>query len=246
MMTLAIRQRKPLNILLILSLVASFFIIPATTVQAGVLSSVLSTMRPILSVAGRIGGAFLGASMGAAFLPPLGMIAGGIVGWIAGGIITDVATGSLSNLAAVGLGVAGAMALGPGALGMAGGFVLGAFLGKIGMGLLKKADNMVTGGILLNKGPNNGGAALTPSVSASTPTTTSVPATTSVAKPNANQTAPVIVADPIKAAEAKYKAAYQEYLLASQNGDSAKAITANKTYQAAYQEYMIMLRMNTK
>ncbi len=150
MNTIALGRNKSIHLLLVLSLICSFFVMPMPA-KAGILSSVWTALKPVTHIAGRVGGAIMGATMASAIVPPLGTLAGGIVGWLVGGVITDYATASLTNLAVVGAGAAGALALGPGALGVVGGFLLGGVLGKIAIGLLYKADKYVTGGVLFNK-----------------------------------------------------------------------------------------------
>ncbi|HOY67982.1 MAG TPA: hypothetical protein PLP29_13925 [Candidatus Ozemobacteraceae bacterium] len=150
MNTIALGRNKSIHVVLILSILCSFFILP-TPAKAGVLSKVWSALRPITKVAGHVGGAVAGAMMASAIVPPLGMIAGGVAGWIVGGMIADYGSRSLSNLAGVAAGVAGAIALGPSAIGIAGGFILGGLLGKLAFSLVKKADQAVTGGVVFNK-----------------------------------------------------------------------------------------------
>ncbi len=242
MSALTIARQRPIHLLLIVSMIASFLVLPAQTAKAGMLGSLLSTLRPLLGIAGKVGGAVIGASMCSAFCPPLGMIAGGIAGWIAGGIITGTATASLGNLAAVGCGVVGAMALGPGAVGMIGGFLLGAFLGKTAMGLLQKADRSITGGILLAPaGVSNSGAfSNSGSVSISGNSGSTAAAGAALTPVNANQS--TSVTEQLKAAQDRYQKAYTDYTTAVQVGDTQNAATLHKAYLSAYQEYQNLLR----
>lgn len=229
--------KKPISYLVILSIVTSFFVLPAAPAQAGVLGSFLQAIRPLAGIAGKVGGAVLGASLCGAFCPPLGMIAGAVVGWIAGGVITGTATASLSNLAMLGGGVAGAMALGPGVVGVVGGFLLGAFVGRMAMKLLDKADQTVTGGLIFKKASNavgkvsnalgiNSTSSTSSAFTPSTPPTSSIGVTVS-----GDQGAQ------IQAAESKYKAAYENYINATNQGDSAAAASAHKVYLDAFQQY---------
>lgn len=243
MKSITMAWHKQINVLLVLSIIASFFILPATTpAKAGILSTIYCKLGPVLKIAGRIGGAVAGASLAAGFVPPLGMIAGAIGGWIIGGVITDYATGSLTNLAMLGGGVAGAMALGPGVVGTVGGFLLGALVGRIGMGVLRSADKKITGGLLLQKGSAGAGQSLAPSgvtvtsgvtgavtVNAQTPTTTAV---------SADQQA--------KEVQAKYQTAYQNYINATQGGDAKNINAAHKAYQEAYREYQTVIGTTPK
>lgn len=150
MNSIALRRHTSIHVLLILSVVCSFFVMPAPA-HAGVLSKVWSFVRPAVKIAGHVGGAIAGATMASAIVPPLGTIVGGVAGWIVGGMVADYGSASLSNLTAVAAGVAGALALGPSAIGIVGGFLLGGLVGKLAFSLLKKADCEVTGGVLLNQ-----------------------------------------------------------------------------------------------
>ncbi|MBF0498519.1 MAG: hypothetical protein HQM09_00165 [Candidatus Riflebacteria bacterium] len=238
---MTIRQRRSMNMILVLSIITSFFILPASPVRAGLLSNVWSSMRPLLSIAGRIGGAVAGASLAAGFCPPVGMIAGAIGGWIVGGMITDFASGSLTNLATLAGAAAGAMALGPSVLGMAGGFLLGGFLGKTAFGLIRSLDCKLTGGRLFDRGAKSSGTALTPSAASSVTTTNVMPVTSNQSK------TPVVSADQaIRDAQAKYQQAYQAYISATQGGDAANISSANSAYLKAYAEYKVIVGCNPK
>ena len=243
--------RKPVSVLLVLSIVTSFFILPAVPARAGILGSFLNVVLPSASLAGRVGGWVIGASIGAAFFPPLGMIAGGVLGWIAGGIITGYGTGSLANLATIGGGVVGAMVLGPGAVGMVGGFLLGGFLGRMAMNLLQRADGSLTGGILFKKAgtASTSGTSLTSKIkssfggngsSVSSPAFTNTPSTGVSGGGAPGVTVSGDRSTQIQASEAKYKAAYDQYLQATQKGDSGTAVDAHKVYLNAYQEFQTL------
>ena len=241
--------RKPVSVLLVLSIVTSFFILPAVPARAGILGSFLNAVRPLAGIAGKVGGAVIGASIGSAlFVPPLGMIAGGILGSIAGGIITGYATGSLANLATIGGGVVGAMVLGPGAVGMVVGVLLGGFLGRMAMNLLQRADGSLTGGILFKKAgtASTSGTSLTSKIksffggngsSVSSPAFTNTPSTGVSGGGAPGVTVSGDRSTQIQASEAKYKAAYDQYLQATQKGDSGTAVDAHKVYLNAYQEF---------
>ena len=231
-------RRTSIHSVLILSVLMSFFLYPAPA-QAGILSKVLSTLRPALSIAGRIGGAVVGASMASAIVPPLGLIAGGIAGWIAGGVLTDMANSSLPNLAFVGTGIVGAMALGPGALGIVGGFLIGGILGKIAMGLIMKADRQVTGGVLLSPAEpvtivNTGTDASNTTVTTTQSSGNDVPASYS----------PVSTSENLQQAETKYQQAYQNYVELTRKNVSAEVIkTAQEMYKRAYEEFQAIKNM---
>jgi hypothetical protein len=163
--------------------------------------------------------------MAAAIVPPLGMIAGGILGWIAGGIITNSATSSLGSLAFFGVGALGAMAMGPSLLGMAGGFLIGGILGKIAMGLIQKTDRTLTGGVLFNAPAGGTIEAIAP-VEPSAPISIA-PAATQAQSPTG-----------MKDAQENYQKAYQAYINATQSGaDTATVRKALSEYQAAQQTY---------
>ena len=243
--------RKPVSVLLVLSIVTSFFILPAVPARAGILGSFLNAVRPLAGIAGKVGGAVIGASIGAAiFVPPLGMIAGGILGSIAGGIIAGYATGSLANLATIGGGVVGAMVLGPGAVGMVVGVLLGGFLGRMAMNHLQRADAL-TGGILFKKAgtASTSGTSLTSKIkssfggngsSVSSPAFTNTPSTGVSGGGAPGVTVSGDRSTQIQASEAKYKAAYDQYLQATQKGDSGTAVDAHKVYLNAYQEFQTL------
>jgi hypothetical protein len=232
--------KRSVSMLMILSIVTSFFVIP-TPARAGILGSFLNAMGPLAKIAGKVGGAVVGATLCSAFVPPLGMIAGGLAGWIAGGIITGYGTGSLANLATLGGGIVGAMALGPGAVGLVGGFLLGGFIGRMAMNLLSKADNTFTGGILFKKALSLGSSANTSSTAFSTTTSGSASGLTPTADAG-KALAPAELtstsaSDKIQAADAKYQAAYKAYIDATHGSDAKNIESANKNYLSALQEY---------
>lgn len=250
MKTMTLAFNRSVSLLLILSMISTFFVLPAPA-RAGMLGNFLCAIRPIAQVAGKIGGAILGASLAGAFCPPLGMIAGAVGGWIAGGIITNYATASLTNVATLAGGAAGAMALaGFGPLGMVGGFFLGAFLGRTLMGILYKADQSTTGGVVFQTekpsllqtikqklfgGSSGGASSLAPSGVGSA-VVVGAGASTEVAV-SASQEAPSMD-EQIRAAEARYQSAYQSYISATSGGDAAKLQSADAEYKAAYKAYM--------
>jgi len=235
--------RKPVSVLLVLSIVTSFFILPAVPARAGVLGSFLNGVRPLAGLAGRVGGAVIGMSIGAAFVPPLGMIAGGVLGWIAGGIIGDA--GSLANMAAICGGAVGVIALGP--VGVVG-CLLGELLGGMVTNLLRRANGSLTGGIPFKKAgtASTSGTSLTSKIkssfggngsSVSSPAFTNTPSTGVSGGGAPGVTVSGDRSTQIQASEAKYKAAYDQYLQATQKGDSGTAVDAHKVYLNAYQEF---------
>ncbi len=238
MMTLSMKKRS-ISSLLILSIVCSFFILPTIPAKAGITSSILCSLRPFLKIGGRVAGAIAGASLCGAFFPPLGMIAGGIAGWVVGGIITDYATSSLGNLVTLAGCAAGALALGSfGPIGWIGGALLGGFVGKMLYNVVKGADNWATGGLLFwKKGSSVANSTSTSGNALSVSSTPSTSATGGSIGVSCNQTE-------IQSAETKYRAAYQNYISATQTGKDVKA--AKDAYQAAYENYKSLAGQNAK
>ncbi|GAB4274043.1 MAG: hypothetical protein Kow0029_14140 [Candidatus Rifleibacteriota bacterium] len=242
-MVYRLSRNRGFNLLLAFSMIFAIFIVPATA-EAGILGSVLSAVRPFAKFAGKIAGAVAGAALCAGFVPPLGMLAGGVAGWIVGGIVTGYGTGSLYNLATLGGAAAGAMALASfGPIGYIGGALVGGFLGRTAMKLLKKADNEATGGILFfnNNGSNSsssvvGGApALAPEIPAAYDGNIIAPAP--VTENTAHIADTTMNADEIRSAEAKYQAAYEAYVNATKANNAKDISEAHNAYMAAYEEY---------
>jgi len=243
--------RKPVSVLLVLSIVTSFFILPAVPARAGILGSFLNAVRPLAGIASKVGGAVVGAAIGAAFVPPLGMIAGGVLGWIGGGIIADHDhdTGSLANVAAICGGAVGVIALGPVGVGV--GCLLGELLGGMVTNLLRRANGSLAGGIPFKKAgtASTSGTSLTSKIksffggngsSVSSPAFTNTPSTGVSGGGAPGVTVSGDRSTQIQASEAKYKAAYDQYLQATQKGDSGTAADAHKVYLNAYQEFQTL------
>ncbi len=238
-------QRTSISLMLVASLLFGLVVVPATTVNAGILSNFMSSTRPLLVLAGKVGGAIAGASLCGAFCPPLGMLAGGVLGWIAGGIITGYATGSLANLATVGGAAAGAMALGPGIMGVVGGALLGGALGRMAMNLLYKVDSKMTGGVLFAKtsaivskwtGSANRGTFSNNATMAPMPSGSSSMAGIAMDRGGSTTSFNSL----LTAAQQKYQAAYNSYTVAAQKGDQQQTAASLKAYQEAYQEYQTL------
>ncbi len=232
-------RNKGLNLVLIFSLLAAIFVVPATA-EAGILGSVLNAVRPFAKFAGKIAGAVAGASLCAGFVPPLGMIAGGVAGWIVGGIVTGYGTGSLTNLATLGGAVAGAMALASfGPIGYVAGALAGGFLGKMAMKLLHTADREATGGILFFNGGNSGGTAVSggPALAPELPPAYNSEAALAPVTENTASTGYTATAEEIRQADARYRAAYDAYVAATKANNSADIAQTHKNYMAAYEEY---------
>jgi hypothetical protein len=233
-----LRKNRGLNLLMVLSILAAIFVVPATA-EAGILGSVLNAVRPFAKFAGKIAGAVAGASLCAGFVPPLGMLAGGVAGWIVGGILTGYGTGSLSNLATLGGAAAGAMALASfGPIGYVAGALAGGFLGRMAMKLLHKADHEATGGILFfNNNSGNvvtGGPALAPEIPAAYENNVIAPAPVT---DNTNNSSFAPTSEEIRQADAKYQAAYDAYVSATKANNAAEITETHKKYMAAYEEY---------
>jgi len=247
MKSLCLAQKRSLSLLVILSLVTSFFAVPMT-VKAGILSSTLSALRPMLQIAGRIGGAVAGASLGAAFFPPLGMVAGAVAGWMVGGIITDYGTCSLTSLATLGGAAVGAMALASfGPIGMVAGLLAGGFIGRMAMSVLHCADYSTTGGLLFMNSSNSSGilGTLKSIFTGSSSTTTSSFSTSSGSSASTGASSGLIptVEKGIQAAEDKYRKAYQSYVNCT-DANLVKPLKAS--YEAALKEYQKLTNTTSK
>ncbi|MBR4571541.1 MAG: hypothetical protein IKO19_12860 [Candidatus Riflebacteria bacterium] len=227
-------RNRSIAYVLLLSFVFTLFV--PMIARAGVLGSILDFIRPAAGILGNIGGAIAGASLGSAFCPPLGTIAGGIIGYVVGGVLANYAAGGLSNvatLAGAAVGYTAMSSMGP--VGMVAGVFLGGLLGKTAYKLIKKLDNKITGGVVLAP-------------------TAKEPETVSVGDTNDTK---VILSDEIPTArtpeaEAKvtnadmsaqeaterYQKAYQQYITATRDAANSEEINkAYKEYTEAYKVY---------
>ena len=234
-------KKKMISMFLIFSLFITFFSFP-TPARAGMLGSLLCKIRPFAHTLGKIGGAVVGASFCGAFLPPLGLLAGAIGGWIAGGIITNYATGSLTHLATLAGAACGAMALASfGPIGYVAGVLAGGYLARKVMGLVYRADQATTGGMIFSRmAPARAGSRASAPVmsTSSAPVTYSkLPTAPVTAIVNNTKIATHSIKDKIKAAAKKYKDAYKRYIAATKLNNASKISKANKLYGAAYREY---------
>lgn len=243
--------KKPvLNTFLVCLLTFSMLAAPMAA-EAGILSSILRAVRPMAGIAGNIAGAVAGVTLGSAFVPPLGMLIGGVAGWIVGGIIANHGSASLANLATIGGAVVGGMALASmGPIGYVIGGLAGGWLGRTAMNLLQGADRRHTGGVLFMTGEGTSVSAPT-GISSSGPVTFSggeIPATFNQAPaqapaPVTDQTVQIQVQDftpsteEIREADAEYRAAYQEYLRVSREGNAEKIRSAYSRYNEAIETY---------
>ncbi|MBF0409106.1 MAG: hypothetical protein HQM10_17290 [Candidatus Riflebacteria bacterium] len=231
-----LRNQKSVHLMLVISILATFFVMPVKPVSAGFLSSLYSDLGPLLRIGAKIGGAVVGASLCSAFVPPLGIIAGAIGGWMIGSAIGSFATGSITNLGMLAGGAVGAMAMGPGFLGTVGGFLIGAIVAKVGIGILREIDCAITGGVLLNKGSGDSGSvSLSPSGFSSGQIQQSI-SPTAVTSANVNA----------QTAEANYRKAYQEYISATSGGDASKIKGAHENYINALREYKAVVGSSAK
>ncbi len=115
-------------------------------------------------------------------------------------------------------------------------------LGRIAMGLLDKADNTVTGGVLFNNSgsqtsstSSTTGVALSPEIPVSYDSSAQAPVESVGA--TTGQVSISASAEDISKADSDYKAAYQNYLSATREGNAEKINAANKAYQEAFNNY---------
>lgn len=218
-----------------------FSMITPITARAGVLGSVLNFIRPAAGILGNIGGAIAGASLGSAFCPPLGTIAGGIVGYVVGGVIANYASGGLSNIATLAGAAAGYAALSSmGPVGMVAGVFLGGILGKTAYKLIKKLDNKVTGGVVFAPEESTEANNSTTSTSIGQTANVTLNDNIPVANNNKNEAQSAITNADVNVQDAteKYQAAYQRYITAARDGANSTDINkAHKEYVEAYENY---------
>ncbi len=207
--------------------------------RAGVLGSILDFIRPAAGILGNIGGAIAGASLGSAFCPPLGTIAGGIIGYVVGGVLANYAAGGLSNvatLAGAAVGYTAMSSMGP--VGMVAGVFLGGLLGKTAYKLIKKLDNKITGGVVLaptavKEADDSVSIGETSNVKLSD----AIPASNNTRKTETNAKAANVSIDTEEATE-RYQRAYQKYVTAARDGANSEDINkAHQEYLEAYKVY---------
>ena len=209
--------------------------------RAGVLGSLLNFVKPVAGILGNIGGAIAGASLGSAFCPPLGTIAGGIIGYVVGGVLGNYAAGGLSNvatLAGAAVGYAAMSSMGP--VGMVAGVFLGGVVGKMAYSLLKKLDNSVTGGVVFAPEVKE-----TESVTVGNDTKVTLSDNIPVAKSAVVENKVKTEAD-LTAEEAteRYQKAYQAYITATR--DSANSEEINKAYKEYTEAYKVYKEVTGK
>ena len=227
-------------------LIVSFFFTFLTpmTASAGVLGSVLNFIKPHAKILGNIGGAIAGASMGSAFCPPLGTIAGGILGYVVGGSLASYAAGGLSNVATIAGAAAGYVAMSSmGPVGMVAGMFLGGLVGKVAYSLLKKVDNSVTGGLVFAPVVEDNKTSDSTKVSVNSTNvvlSSEIPASSTDNKTTYKAQQPSVSNSDISVQEAteKYNLAYQKYITAARDSaNSGDLNEAYKEYQEAYETY---------
>ena len=228
-------RNRSIAYVLLISLVFTLF--TPMIARAGVLGSILDFIRPAAGILGNIGGAIAGASLGSAFCPPLGTIAGGIIGYVVGGVIANYATGGLSNVATLAGAAAGYAAMSSmGPVGMVAGVFLGGLLGKTAYKLIKNLDSRVTGGVLLaptTREPET--------VSVGDTSNTTVKLSDAIPSARTSKAAEVKVTNAdmsVQEATERYQKAYQQYITATRDGANSEEINkAYKEYTEAYKVY---------
>ncbi len=231
-------RNRSIAFLLIFSLFFTLF--TPMTANAGVLGSLLSFIKPHANILGKIGGAIAGASLGSAFCPPLGTIAGGIIGYVVGGTIADYAAGGLSNCATLAGAAAGYVAMSSmGPVGMIAGVFLGGLVGKVAYSLIKKIDNKVTGGIVFAPEVSEESAKIGDTSNTRVVVTdNTIPATYDGNNKASQPTSASNTNISVQEAQEKYQAAYQNYATAVRDGANSTEINkAYKEYQEAYETY---------
>ncbi len=247
MLTLTIRRRQELSILVIFSIVFSFLTITPVPAKAGILSSIGSTLGTVgkfLAVQGGglvagYFGAVLGIALGGG---PIGMVAGGVGGYIIGKKLMTWATTNLTNFATLAGAVGGGLLLaGCGfpmiAVGVVGGALLArgiAWLWKKLTGKAKTPEVAVT----VTEQDNKAQAFINSLSSSSTTTATPAPAATT-AKPATPAPTPT---NNGQDAYNKYLDAYKAYMAATSKGDAAAAQASYAEYKKYLAEYNATLK----
>ena len=229
-------RNRSIAYVLLLSFVFTMF--TPMIARAGVLGSVLNFIKPAAGILGNIGGAIAGASLGSAFCPPLGTIAGGIIGYVVGGVLANYAAGGLSNvatLAGAAVGYTAMSSMGP--VGMIAGVFLGGLLGKTAYKLIKSLDNKITGGVVLAPTPVE---EADDSVSIGNTGNTTVKLSDAIPSARTPEVKAEVTNADMTAQEAteRYQKAYQQYITATRDGANSEEINkAYKEYTEAYKVY---------
>lgn len=238
-MNYTIRISKKISYFLVLSLILSVFAAPITA-EAGILGKILSAVKPYAGTLGNLGGAVAGAVMGASFLPPVGILAGGIAGYVVGGILANYAAGGLSNIATLGgaaLGVMAGASFGP--IGYIVGALGGGLLGKIAMSLLYKLDKKTTGGILLSPAVDSSGEPILVGSTSQTSAVGDIPAAAPISGADELKVTEELnaSANDISQADAEYQEAYRGYIVAVRTGSTETIKEAHEKYKNAFNRY---------
>lgn len=241
-MNYTIRISKKISYFLVLSMILSVFAAPITA-EAGILGKILSAVKPYAGTLGNLGGAVAGAVMGASFLPPVGILAGGIAGYVVGGILANYAAGGLSNIATLGgaaLGVMAGASFGP--IGYVVGALGGGLLGKIAMSLLYKLDKKTTGGILLSPAVDSSGEPILVGSTSQTSAVGDIPAAAPISDVSGADELKVTEelnasANDISQADAEYQEAYRGYIVAVRTGSTETIKEAHEKYKNAFNRY---------
>ena len=238
MMTLTMRRRQPISLLLVLAmLVSTFLAVPATS-QAGFLDSVKSVSKWLVVKAGSLGAAYGGAVLGMAIGGgPIGMVLGGVGGYIVGKKVMEWGTKDSKNFWTLAGGLAGAaLTIGMGWPVMLAGVAVGALGSRAVASLLKKMFNKVK----TVAAPVTAQAAAKMSeqdakaqafIDQMTGKTPKAVVTSQAAL------APMAASSGSQAAYNRYLAAYKTYMDATQKGDAPTAQKAYGEYQSALKEY---------
>ncbi len=233
-------RNRSIAYVLVFSLLFTLF--TPMTARAGVLGSLLDFVRPYGKILGNIGGAVAGASLGSAFCPPLGTIAGGIIGYVVGGVLGSYATGGLSNVATLAGAAVGYTALaGSGPVGMIAGVFVGGLLGKVAYSLIKKLDNKITGGVVFAPEVKEEATGTADPITISEDTDSVLTDAIPVANNGYTEAQSAAVAETdanVQDAMKKYEEAYQKYITATRDSANSDDINkAHKEYLEAYENY---------
>ncbi len=240
MMTLTMRQKQPISLVLVLTMFLGTFLVAPVTSQAGLMDSVKSVSKWLFVKAGSFGAAYGGAVLGAAVCGgPIGMVLGGVGGYIVGKKVMNWGTSSSTNFWTLAGGLAGAaLTVGMGwpvmlagvAVGALGSRALASVIGKI----FNKAKAVATpitaqAAAKMSEQDAKAQAFIDQMMGKASGSTSS---TYGQAAP-----APMSATSGSQDAYNRYLAAYKTYMEATQKGDSAAAQSAYAEYQSALKAY---------
>ncbi|HNV68167.1 MAG TPA: hypothetical protein PKO06_00615 [Candidatus Ozemobacteraceae bacterium] len=240
MMTLTMRRRQPISLLLVLTMFLSTFLVAPATSEAGLMDSVKSVSKWLFVKAGSLGAAYGGAVLGMAIGGgPIGMVLGGVGGYIVGKKVMEWGTSNSKNFWTLAGGLAGAaLTVGMGwpvmlagvAVGALGSRALASVIGKIfnkakavaapvtAQAAAKMADQDAKAQAFIDQmmGKANGSSGTTAAQAA---------------------VAPMTAGTGSQGAYDRYLSAYKTYMDATQKGDAQAAQQAYTEYQSALKEY---------